>query len=135
MSRLHLVVGLAALAFFASTGVYLRLHEPPLSALELGPNVLLRSGHIYLLFGGLLNVVSSFRGELRRGKGVFRVGSILLLSSPVLLAVGFCLESTGSMLERPLTKLGVIAAWAGVLLQFIGFTIAAWKAKQAPGTE
>lgn len=60
---LHLVVGLASLAFFAATGVYLRLHAPPLAALELGPHMLLTSCHVYLLFGGLLNVVAGFRGS------------------------------------------------------------------------
>jgi hypothetical protein len=33
---LHLVAGLASLAFFAATAAYLRLHAPPLAALELG---------------------------------------------------------------------------------------------------
>jgi hypothetical protein len=56
-------------------------------------------------------------------------GSVLLLSSPVLLAVGFGVEATRSALQRPLTRLGVFAVTIGVLLQFIGFLFAARKSQ------
>ena len=126
VQRLHLVVGLAALAFFAGTGLYLRFREPAMASTDLGPRMLLRAGHIYLLFSGLLNVVAGLRSD---GRNNSRVGSVLLLSSPVLLAVGFCVEAARSALQRPLTMLGVFAATIGVLLQFIGFMLAARKSQ------
>lgn len=126
VQRLHFVVGLAALVFFAGTGLYLRFREPAMAATDLGPRMLLRAGHIYLLFSGLLNVVAGLRSG---GKNASRVGSVLLLSSPVLLAVGFCVEAARSALQRPLTMLGVFAATIGVLLQFIGFLVAVRKSQ------
>ena len=122
VQRSHLAVGLASLVFFAGTGMYLRFREPAMASTDLGPRMLLRAGHIYLLFSGLLNVVAGLRSD---GRNVSRVGSVLLLSSPVLLAVGFCVEAARSALQRPLTMLGVFAATIGVLLQFIGFLVAA----------
>ena len=126
VQRSHLVVGLASLVFFAGTGLYLRFREPAMASTDLGPRMLLRAGHIYLLFSGLLNVVAGLR---RDGRNASRVGSVLLLNSPVLLAVGFCVEAARSALERPLTMLGVFAAMIGVLLQFIGFLVAARKSQ------
>jgi len=126
IQRLHLVVGLASLVFFTGTGLYLRFREPAMASTDLGPRMLLRAGHIYLLFSGLLNVVAGFSSD---GRNVSRVGSVLLLSSPVVLAVGFCVEAARSALQRPLTMLGVFAATTGVLLQFIGFLAAARKSQ------
>jgi hypothetical protein len=126
VQRLHLVVGLAALVFFAGTGLYLRFREPAMASTDLGPRMLLRAGHIYLLFSGLLNVVAGLRSD---GRNASRVGSVLILSSSVLLAVGFCMEAARSALERPLTTLGVFVATIGVLLQFIGFLVTARKSR------
>ena len=126
IQRLHLVVGLASLVFFTGTGLYLRFREPAMASTDLGPRMLLRAGHIYLLFSGLLNVVAGLSSD---GRNVSRVGSVLLLSSPVVLAVGFCVEAARSVLQRPLTMLGVFAATTGVLLQFIGFLAAARKSQ------
>jgi hypothetical protein len=79
-----------------------------------------------LLFSGLLNVVAGLRSD---GRNNSHFGSVLLLSSPVMLAVGFCVEAARSALQRPLTMLGVFAATIGVLLQFIGFMLAARKSQ------
>jgi hypothetical protein len=117
------------LVFFAGTGQYLHFREPAMASTDLGPRMVLRAGHIYLLFSGLLNVLAGLRTELRIGRNTSRVGSVLLLSSPVLLAVGFCVEATRSALQRPLTRLGVFVVTIGVLLQFIGFLFAARKSQ------
>jgi len=120
IQRTHLIIGLAALAFFAGTGQYLHFREPAMESTELGPRMVLRAGHIYLLFSGLLNVVAGLRNERTAGK-LSRLGSILLLGSPVLLAVGFCIEAPRNAVERHMTRAGVFAAVIGVLLQFVAF--------------
>jgi hypothetical protein len=98
-----------------------------MDALSMAPRLLLRSGHIYLLFSGLLNVVAGLTVEGRRMGLVRFFGSLLLLLSPVLLAIGFCLESTGSLLERPLTQVAVTMTVGAVLLLFIAFVLASRK--------
>jgi len=128
IQKWHLVVGLAALAFFAGTGQYLHFRQPAMESTELGPRMVLRAGHIYLLFGGLLNVVVGLRIEHIAGR-LSRFGSILLLASPVLLGAGFCIEATRNAVERHLTRAGVFVAVIGVLLQFIAFL--AYRRKQA----
>jgi FtsH-binding integral membrane protein len=128
IQKWHLGIGLAALAFFAGTGQYLHFRQPAMESTELGPRMVLRAGHIYLLFSGLLNVVAGFRYEHIAGK-LSRLGSILMLASPVLLAAGFCIEATRNAVERHLTRAGVFAAVIGVVLQFIAFL--AYRRKQA----
>jgi len=54
--QLHIIVGLLGVATFLATGVYMWLTYSPMDQLEDGPRLLLRSRHIYILFGSLLNL-------------------------------------------------------------------------------
>jgi len=132
MHRLHLLIGLGAFVFFIATGFYLRFHDPPLDTLETGPHLLFRSGHIYLLFGGLLNLVAGLRGPSQPSGRLAGAGSLLLLSAPLLLGYGFCTESTDTALDRPVTKLGVFAAVAGVLVLLLAAALAGRRSRSTP---
>lgn len=112
-------VGIATVVVFLGTGWVLRLHQPPMEALAAGPRMLLRSGHIYLLFAGLLNLALGM-GDLpdRGARGwVARTGTLLVIAAAALLAVGFFVESRGGELDRPLTMFGIFSAFGGTLLR------------------
>jgi hypothetical protein len=85
--------------------------------------MLFRSRHIYLLFSGLINVLVGLRfvlPSLGRGSRVALLGSILILTSPVLFAVAFFLEPMHSGQFGQLSGFGVFSAFFGVLLYSVG---------------
>jgi hypothetical protein len=128
MRRLHLVFGLIALVTFAATGRVMRTHTPPLH--DLGDNVRLiyRSRHIYLLAGGVVNVLLGIYlapARTVRGRIAQNVGSLLFLAAPVLLGAAFFVETswveTGHGLSSHLwlSKIGLDSLLAGTTLHFL----------------
>ncbi len=116
---LHRWMGIGTVLAFVLTGAYLRMHAPPIADVDAGYRVLLRSGHIYLLFAGLINVAFGCGTDpLRPGRWprLRRFASTAVLVAPPLLLLGFFLESDAAELERQLTRLGIYAAFGGVLL-------------------
>jgi hypothetical protein len=134
IEKVHLIVGLTTVILFSGTGVYLRLHQPPMTQIELGPRILLRSGHIYFLFSGLLNVIAGLRGDSHRSGKLSLIGSILLLMAPILFVIGFFVESTTPNLDRPVTASGIFVAFGGVFLHFLEFTRVRTVRKRTTGS-
>ena len=56
LRRSHLVVGAITVLAFLITGLIMRMHEPPVSAMEWAQRLLFRSRHIYILCAGLVNL-------------------------------------------------------------------------------
>jgi hypothetical protein len=117
--RLHLIVGMATVAAFLATGLYMHFALGHLSELEDFPRALYRSGHIYLLYAGLLNLaigtyLTAARSQMRRN--LQGVGSGLLLVTPVLFLYGFAMETPLGMLERTWTQWSIFASTAGIIL-------------------
>jgi hypothetical protein len=114
-------VGVAAVVAFLGTGWVLMLHRPPMERLADGARMLLRSGHVYLLFAGLLNMALGStpapRGRRRRRAALS--GTAVAMGSPVALLAGFFIESNRGIMERPLTSVGVVAAFVGTLLVWL----------------
>ena len=100
----------------------MRFHNPPMPDLPDSMRVLHRSAHIYLLMSGLLNFAFGTAGN-RKETIVSIIGSIFLLISPVLIFIGFCMESPRSVIDRPITAMGVYLVFAGSL--FRGFS--SWR--------
>jgi hypothetical protein len=118
MRRLHLIVGLLALAAFLASGQYMDIVYDHLRGLDDVTRLLFRSTHIYLLFAALLNVVLGLYGMdgppgWRRW--LRRAGSVLILAAPPLLAAGFLTEPWLSGLERPYSRPAIYASLAGIL--------------------
>lgn len=119
---LHQVAGVLTVLLFLGTGFFMLFHRPPLAEFELGKQVLFRSGHIYLLMSGLVNLAMASYGEPPRAgrfRALRRVGSLLLLVAPLLLAVGFFVESVAANPERRLTQAGVMAVFLGTMCHFV----------------
>jgi hypothetical protein len=119
----HRLLGLGTLGLFLVTGVLMRRQHLHLLPPDSGLRMLFRSRHIYLLFSGLVNLALGLRFILPpsgRGSMLARVGSVLALASPVLLAAAFFVEPMGSGQVGPVSALGVFAAFLGVLAYSMG---------------
>ncbi len=96
----------------------MRFHQPPMSDLGDSIRVLFRSAHIYLLMSGLLNFAFGTASD-RKETVVSIIGSVFLLTAPVLIFIGFCMESPRTVIDRPITAMGVYLVFAGSLLRGI----------------
>ena len=120
MRKLHLIVGLAGVAAFLATGVYMRTHFPALYGGNEALRYIYRANHVYLLLASLVNValgVYLVRGQAGWRASLGRVGSVLALLSPVLLSYAFFAEAPRASPERIVTALGVFAVALGIAAQ------------------
>jgi len=123
LRRAHLLIGLTGVGLFLASGVYLRMGLPDLPAAEMRYHLLLRSRHIYLLAGSLVNVAlglylaCSSDPRLRRMQSI---GSALILAAPVLLATAFLLEAVPDQLDRAIARWGLFALFGGMILHTAG---------------
>lgn len=95
MRRLHLTVGVLTVVTFLITGQFMRHHTPPMATLDETVRLMFRSRHIYILAGGLVNLVLGIylqRHAPGWRKVVQTAGSALLIASPVLLVLAFIIE-------------------------------------------
>jgi uncharacterized membrane protein len=119
LRRLHLVIGIAGVIAFLLTGQYMDLWLAHLEGMPDLPRMLYRSGHIYLLFAALLNLVLGlYLDEERNGwrQHATQLGSGLILIGPMLLLIGWGPEAVRTDLERPYSRPAIYASFAGVLL-------------------
>jgi hypothetical protein len=118
MRRLHLAVGLIALAAFLATGFEMYFRHDHLRGLDASTRLLFRSSHIYLLFAALLNLVLGLYSEPAPGgwrAGVRRFGSALVLLAPPLFVLAFFREPWLAGLDRPYARPAIISSLVGVL--------------------
>ncbi len=123
MARLHLIIGLVTLAAFIGTGVYLHFELPAIIERDATLRFTHRANHIYLLLAGLVNIMAgvSRTPHPRRWRCTMQtIGSCGLLISPLVLLVAFVLEADSVNAFRPVTAIGVMIAFAGVILHLFG---------------
>ena len=115
----HLAVGLVGVLAFAGTGQYMRLVHGGLQGMADGPRLFFRSAHIYLLWASLLNVaLGCYLERVRQGiaSHLQLVGSLVILSGPLLLCLSFFNEQHNSGLSRPAGQVAIFLSFGGVLL-------------------
>jgi hypothetical protein len=116
--RAHLIVGALALAAFVLTGQYMDRVHAHLVGMPDGPRMLYRSAHIYLLFASLINLLLGAY-LTRAAAGAARVlqtlGSVVLLTTPLLFLGAFAVEPGLRELLRPWARPGIYLSLAGVL--------------------
>jgi len=118
--KLHLIVGLAGVAAFLATGVYMRTHFPTLYGGNEALRYIYRANHVYLLLSSLVNValgVYLADGEVGWRASLGKAGSVLALLSPALLCYAFVAEAPRASPERIVTALGIFAIALGVAAQ------------------
>ena len=125
LRTLHFAVGIAGVAAFLATGVFMPAGFPDLHAANEILRYLARSNHVYVLLASLVNVGLGVHLTVPRPGWrvtVSLLGSLLALASPVVLCFAFFLEAPVPTPERIVTQLGVIALTAGIALHVLGGT-------------
>jgi hypothetical protein len=120
---LHFVVGMAGVAAFLATGVYMRAGFPDLYAANEVLRYLYRSNHVYVLLASLVNVALGVHlTPVAPGwrAMVSVIGSLLALASPAVLCFAFFVEAPLASPERVWTLLGVAMVAAGIALHVLG---------------
>lgn len=119
MRASHLWIGVLTVAVFLLTGQFMRHHDPPMASLSHSLRLMHRSRHIYILAGGLVNLVLGL--YLQREAAGWRrtaqtIGSLLLLAAPVLLITAFALEPQQGFREAmPWSSAGMYALFGGCM--------------------
>jgi len=119
MRRIHFWTALLAVVVFLVSGQFMRHHNPALSTLPDGLRMVFRSRHIYILASGLVNLMLGLYVQRVKGRrGIIqRTGSGLLLISPVLLTLGFALETApGAHRGAVWSHFGLYALFGGSML-------------------
>jgi hypothetical protein len=117
-----LIVGAITVLAFLITGMVMRMHEPPVGAMEWAERLLFRSRHIYILCAGLVNLAIGVHYTLPETKirhGAAVAGSLLVLASAILLFFAFFAEPMAGRPPGPLSGLGLIALFGGVMLYIL----------------
>lgn len=117
--RMHLIVGLAGIAAFLGTGLYMDRWHGHLRGYEDTVRMLYRSTHIYLLLSASINVMTGL--YLRPAESSARrllqgVGSAALVVGPPIFLAAFCEEPYLSGLARPWSRFAIYLTLAGVVL-------------------
>lgn len=128
ISIIHAVVGLLTFVVFLQTGWYMRTND--IGSLPDVHRMIYRAGHIYFLFGGLLNLSIGVQLQLSLQPMIKRLqylGSSLLILSPCIFLYGFYHEASFDSVERSITQYGIFLSLAGtsihsLIFLFIFFT-------------
>ena len=136
MRRIHLAVGTLAVIAFLVTGQFMRMHKPPMAALEDGLRMMYRSRHIYLLGSGLVNLMLGLYLRARASgwrKSTQMAGSVLLLAAPFLLLTAFINEpGRGVRADLWQGAFGLFVLFAGSMLHALA---AIGKTAEKPGAK
>ena len=118
LQRIHLIAGLLGLVAFLLTGLFMDRRLDHLVGMPDGPRALYRSGHIYILFSALLNLLLGVyltTPASRAARVVQYLGSALLLGALFLLLYGFIVETPRAIIERPMIREGIVWSLGGVI--------------------
>jgi hypothetical protein len=126
MRHAHLLVGVLGVLVFLATGVYMQSGFPDLYAGNEALRYMYRANHIYLLLASLVNVVLGVYLAAPAGgwrARTSKIGSVLAISSPVLLGYAFFAEVPNASPERVVTALGVFLVALGAVGQLPSYRI------------
>jgi hypothetical protein len=116
LRSIHIAVGLTGIVLFLLSGQYMHHVLGHLADMEAGPRMLFRSAHIYLLWSSLLNLVLGCylsSGAHGVSKAMQTIGSVAVLSGPILLCFAFYYEPYMQGFARPFARAAIYAAFAG----------------------
>jgi hypothetical protein len=120
MTRFHRWFGIALTIIFLATGQYMRFIAH-VSDLAMGPRLLYRSRHIYVLMAALINLVLGAYvvvSPTARARMAQRLGSALIVAGSVLLVVSFFYDAPHAnlvTLDLVFSRWGIIVVAAGTV--------------------
>lgn len=115
-AAIHRYIGIITVLVFFITGVYMFFNFPGLYGDNQVIRFLYRANHVYLLFGGLLNVAFGLYVHFsdKKWQRYFQnAGSVMIQLGPIILLAAFYYEPSLASPERPWTTLGVTLLLAG----------------------
>jgi hypothetical protein len=128
LKRVHLLWGIVGLGAFLLTGQYMDRSLDHLVGMADGPRALYRSGHIYILYSALLNLLLGLymtKAEATIDRTLQTIGSALVLGSLVLFLYSFAVETPLGQVERPMAREAIMWSLGGVLTHAIARTLTA----------
>lgn len=117
LGRFHFYFGVAVVIAFALTGQYMHHRFDHLREMEPVSRTLFRTGHLYILLFGLINVAlgmgarSVTEGWLGR---VRALGSAIVVGATLLVVYAFFAELPTTHIERPPTRISLYLILFGV---------------------
>jgi hypothetical protein len=123
MAWFHLIFGVVVFAVFTQTGALMRADFPDKEAIAPEFRILMRSRHIYILFSALthLGLGTYVRLNTTLLQRVIQIaGSAMLAVSSLLLIWAFATETYGLQHFSDISRFGIYASLAGVVLHLIG---------------
>jgi hypothetical protein len=126
MRRLHLFVGLTALAAFLITGQYMDRVHGHLVGMPDVQRLIYRSSHIYLLFAALLNLtLGTYFVPVRAGwRRLLQLSaSVALLLLPALFMAAFYTEALRVDMVRPWSRPALYLGLGAVLAQLVAYGV------------
>jgi hypothetical protein len=127
LRSLHLVIGIAGVFVFLGTGQFMDRTLDHLRGMPDGPRALYRSGHIYILFSALLNMLLGAymtRPTTAAGRWIQYAGSLLLVGALGFFIAGFFIETPLALVERPMVRRAIVWSLVGAALHtLVGFAV------------
>ena len=123
MSYFHLIFGILLFIVFTITGRFMRADFPDKQEIDQAFRMLMRSRHIYILFSALIHLALGIYLQIRPlmwQKAIQITGSAILTVSSILLVWAFFTETYEIHGFTTISRYGIYAALAGVILHLIG---------------
>ena len=115
--KIHLFGGILIVIFFILTGQYMHHNYNHLKGMELMTRALFRTGHLYILLFGLINISLGAYYKPSNQK-IFKylqlLGSILIIIASVLIIYSFFTELPAYQIERIISRYSLYIVFAGV---------------------
>jgi len=124
MRRVYLITGILAIVAFLITGAIMRTHTPPMITLTDDIRLMYRSRHLYILAGGVANLLLGLYLSINVGgwrRRLQYLGSVLFLIAPILLTLAFFAEPSHGLTEDTWrSSFGLYALFGGGMAHFLG---------------
>lgn len=123
MAQAHLIFGVVAFLVFLITGQFMLADFPDKENMSQELRVLMRSRHIYILFGSFLHILLGLYirvNETRWKKALQIAGSVFAFLSVIFLISGFISETYYLKTYTNASRFGIYSALAAIIFHFIG---------------
>ena len=117
LGRIHFYIGLLVIIIFVLTGQYMKLSFNRLIDMELISRALFRTGHLYILLFGLINISLGINFQISKEqvfKRIQQTASGLMFTATLLVIFSFFTELPRNEIERPISRYSLYFILAGV---------------------
>jgi hypothetical protein len=116
---IHFLVGIMTVLHFAVTGALMKFNYFKLDEHDVSTRMMFRANHIYILFCGLLNLLTHYAGRNQRVRTVLTISSVLIIAGTIGLNISFYSDPLTRSLQRELTHFSIFACFGGTVLYLL----------------